>query len=258
MNQTLCQLIHGEPGVGKSWYAQTTPAPRLVLDAEGGSRAPWRNVNGKATRQKLVTWDPRHEPPEPNGWEVCYVAVQDFSTLGKAYAWLNSGRHPFKSVVIDSLTEIQKRCKDIIAGVDTLSDRQWGDLLLKMEHEVRFFRDLVFHPIHPLETVTFIALSDSRTGKYKPAVQGALSISLPGFVDLEGYLYNEQVVDPEDESKMTTERKLLIAPLTTQKGSYEAKDRTHLLTAKYGLTITNPDVEQMLEVLNEGDVYYAE
>jgi hypothetical protein len=190
------------------------------------------------------------------------VAVQDFGILNKVYQWLNAGRHPFRSVTIDSLTEIQKRCKDVVGGTETLTERNWGDILLKMEHEVRFYRDLVFHPTHPIESVTFIALTDPRTNHYKPAIQGALSISLPGFVDLEGYLYNEQVVKEIDgEDTLVTNRKLLIAPFKSSEApftSYEAKDRTHLLTAKYGLTITNPDIEEMLAVLNDGDVYYAE
>lgn len=242
MTATLCQLIHGEPGVGKSWYAQTTPAPRLVLDAEGGSRVPWRmRPNNVAEKQRLVKWNPaREEPPAPGDWEVCYVAVQDFQVMSQAYAWLNAGKHPFRSVVIDSLTEVQKRCRDQLGGNDTLTERNWGDLLIKMENLVRYYRDLTFHPTHPLDTVTFIALTDPRSGRSKPAIQGGLSISLPGYVDLEGYLYTEM----EDE---VNTRKLLINPV----GNFQAKDRTHLLTARYGPAIPNPDCEQMLAVLND-------
>jgi hypothetical protein len=250
---TLCQLIHGDPGVGKSWLGQSTPAPRLVLDAEGGSRIPWRMVDGKATRQKLITWDPAKTEPPPapvdGEWEVCYVAVQDFHTMSLVFDWLNTGRHPFRSVVIDSLTEVQKRCKDQVAGLATLSDREWGDLLIKMEHLVRYYRDLVFHPQHPIECVTFLALTEEKKGIMKPAIQGALSISLPGYVDLEGYLFVEETADGPV-------RKLLITPFTSANPphtQYQAKDRTHVLTVKYGSFVSNPDIEEMLKIKEEGE-----
>ncbi len=237
---TLCSLVHGAPGVGKTWLTQTSPAPRLVLDAEGGSRVPWRMVSGEGKRQKKVVWNPaREEPPAVGDWEVCYVAVQDFDVLKHTFNWLNTYDHPFRSVSLDSITEIQKRCKDLVSGTETLTERAWGDVLLKMEHTVRYYRDLVFHPKHPIEAVTFIALTDHRSGTNKPAIQGALSLSLPGFVDVEGYLFVTESGD----------RQMLINP----REGYEAKDRTHVLTLKYGASITNPDIEQMLDVINESE-----
>lgn len=236
-------LVHGEPGVGKSWFGQTTPAPRLVLDAEGGSRSPKRMlVDGTVQRQRMVTWDPqREEPPKAGDWDTCHVAVQDFTTVQRAYEWLHAGQHPFRSVVLDSLTEIQKRCKDSVSGTDTPTEQGWGLLLIRMEHLVRVqFRDLVFHPTHPLEAVVLLALTDEKKGKRRPAIQGALSTSLPGYMDVEGYMFVQ--VDESGEEW----RRLLIAP----RDGFEAKDRTHTLSAHYGAAITNPDVEEMLHVLN--------
>src|SRR5580700_4122970 len=98
--QTLCMLVHGDEGVGKSWLGQTTPAPRLVLDAEGGSRYPKRMVNGQVVRQRQVTWNPaRDDPPVDDGtWDTCHVVVRDFSAVTRVYEWLNAGKHPFRSV----------------------------------------------------------------------------------------------------------------------------------------------------------------
>lgn len=244
MEETLCALVHGEPGHGKSWLAQTCPAPRLILDAEGGSRRPKRmGKDGKVEKVPFVKWDPcKDPPPEPGEWETCLVIARDFLTIKRAYEWLNSGQHPFKSVGLDSLTEIQKRCKDALAGGETPTERQWGDLLIQMEGLVRQFRDLVFHPVNPLDVVLILALSVSKLGgKYKPAVQGALGVSLPGYVDLEGCL----IACPNEDGEM--ERRLLITPHP----SYEAKDRTHYLSEHYGSVIVNPDVERMLAIINE-------
>lgn len=242
--ENICALVHGEPGVGKSWFGQTTPAPRLVLDAEGGSRHPRRMTrDGKVVRVPKVIWDPtRDAPPEYDGtWESCHVFVRNYNIFERAYGWLNIHDHPFRSVVIDSLTEVQKRCKDAISAGETPSERQWGELLIKMELKVREFRDLMFHPTNPLDAVCILALTDPRGRKAKPAVQGALGLSLPGYVDLEGYLG----AFPRDDGD-GLERRMLIQPLP----EYEAKDRTHTLSQHWGMSIPNPDFTEMLEVYN--------
>ena len=248
---TICLLVHGMEGVGKSWLGQTTPSPRLVADCEGGSRKGYarrRLANGTVVKQKLIEWDPlSEEPPEVGEWDVAHVTVRSYEDVNAMYAWLNAGNHPFKSVVLDSLTEIQKRCKDAISGTETPTERDWGLLLIKMEHLVRAFRDLAFHPSNPLEAVVLLALTHEKSGRFKPAVQGALGVSLPGYVDVEGYLY----VAPETEDEPEC-RRMLITP----NDGYAAKDRTHVLSETYGSSIVNPDVEQMLDVLNseeEGD-----
>lgn len=245
---TICMLVHGEEGAGKSWFGQTSPAPRLVLDCEGGSRQGYarRYIDGKGVKQKMVEWDPtKDEPPEVGEWDVCHVTVREYSDMDMAYRWLASGRHPFRSVVLDSLTEIQKRAKDAISGTDTPTERDWGLLLIKLEHLVRSFRDLTFNPVKPVEAVVILALTmlDKRNRR-SPAVQGAIGTSLPGYVDCEGFLYAAPATETEPAA-----RKLLIQPVP----GYAAKDRTHILTETYGPTITNPDIESMLQVLNDDE-----
>ncbi len=245
--ENICALVHGDGGMGKSWLGQTTPAPRLVLDAEGGSRSPKRMVDGQRVRQRKIRWDPhRDDPPAAGEWDIAHVRVLDWDTVDKVYEWLEAGRHPFKSVVLDSLTEIQQRCKDQIMGDDDeMTQRKWGTLKTRMEHKVRAFRDLVQHPKNPLDAVVFLALTQDKDGKRKPLIEGALGKSLPGYVDLEGYLY-VYVDDDGDET-----RQMLIVPRTIKGVAYEAKDRTDTLSQHYGPAVAEPDFEQMLAVLNE-------
>jgi hypothetical protein len=209
-DETLIILIHGESGVGKTPVSHTAPAPRLVLDSENGSRF----VKGAR-----IKWDPNSEaPPVHDGtWETCVVQCRDFQTFLNAYAWLNSGQHPFRSVLVDSLTELQKRCKDQIKGTDeVVNERQWGILLDRMEKAVRELRDLTMHPTNPIQAVVLLALTDDKTGKFRPLIQGALGKSIVGFVDVIGYLY----VDSDDQGLPM--RKMLVQPI----GPYVAKDRT--------------------------------
>ncbi len=248
IERRICALIFAGPKIGKSWLGATTPAPRLVIDVEGGSSFAKRVVDGKKTKQRIIRWDPHKDPPpKADGtWDTCQVIVLKHETLERTYKWLETSDHDFASVVIDSLTEVQKRCKDAISGVETPSERDWGALLIRMEHLVRAFRDLHEHPTHPIKCVVILALMDDRKEKkVRPAVQGALSVSLPGYVDLEGYLY----VSTDEEGTQT--RVLLINPLTIKGVTYECGDRTDDLTEYYGPAITAPDFEQMLAVINE-------
>lgn len=240
---TLCMLVHGQEGVGKSWIGQSTPSPRLVLDAEGGSsKIPWRAVKGEGVRQKMIKWDPKKEdPPQPGKWDTCNVIVRSYSDVAEAYAWLESGDHDFASVVLDSVTEIQQRCKDDIGGGSALRIQDWDLMLIRMGQLLRNFRDLTFHKTNPLDAVVFLALSAQMNDKWRPDLQGKLTRALPGYVDLEGYMYVKEL---DDES---LERRLLIQPLE----GFAAKDRTHVLSQHYGQEIRNPDIEEMLKVLND-------
>lgn len=244
--RSLAICVHGEPGVGKSWLGATAPAYRLVLDAEGGSRfAPGAKVY----------WDPAaEEPPQPGqgrpsptatevqdvDWRSCVVQLRDFNTMEKAYQWLLSGRHPFRSVVVDSLTELQKRVIDQTSGVSQPTQAEWGAILRVMEDQVRKLRDLLAHPTRPLECVVLIALSHLRDHKFRPFVKGQLELTLPGLVDVVGYLSVEIGADGQPS------RRLLIAPI----GEFDAKDRTHVLTATYGVVVQEPDLSAFLDVID--------
>lgn len=226
----LSTVIHAESGVGKSWLADTAPAPRLILDAEGGSKF--------TPSQPKVFWDPRTGPP-PLGAETVIVLVRDFQTMQLAYQWLNSGQHDFVSVVLDSVTELQKRCKDAIKAMEGAGGfriQDWGTLLDDMELLVRQFRDLWMHPVKPVPVTVFItttAMDDK--GMYRPHVQGGLKLSLPYFVDVVGYLY------AATSETGDLERRLLVQPSP----GFIAKDRTDRL----GYEVANPNIITMLDAI---------
>lgn len=189
IQEGLTFLVHGDTKVGKSWFADTAPGPRLILDAEGGNSSRW-------TPSKKRTWDPlREQPPPADGsWETCIVNVRNYRTVQQAYAWLDSGQHPFRSVIIDSVSETQQRAIDDLVGVDPMRREDWGTLLRQMSKTIRDFRDLANHPTNPLAAVIFVAMSREHNGKSVPYVQGQLATILPYQVDVLGYL--TQIPDP--------------------------------------------------------------
>jgi hypothetical protein len=225
----VCFLVHGESKVGKTYLAATLRPPPLILDAEGGTRF---------LRQPKIEWDGTSEPPKPGSWEVCIVPVRSYSTLQSVYAWLNSGKHPFRSVTIDSLSEAQQRCVDAMAGTNAMSQQMWGDLLRQMSALVRAFRDLVTHPTNPLNAVLLITMTREQNGKRVPYVQGQLATTLPYYIDIVGY-YTMHTTDDG-----TPVRRLWVQPHPL----FEAGDRTGLL----GQAVDNPNITSLLNTIHEG------
>lgn len=233
----LSFLIHGPSKSGKSWLANTAPGPRLVLDAEGNTRF----LRGRKTEWKN-TFEP---PPADDGtWDTCVVYIRDFTTLSHVYQWLSAGKHPFRSIILDSLTEVQQKCVDMIAGVEAMRIQDYGELARKVSSLVRQYRDLLVHPTNPLDAVVYTAQTkQNQDGKWFPFVQGQLATSLPYYVDLVGYLKAEI----KEEDGFTNYL------LTKPHIAFEAGDRTGI----FPQYITNPNIADMLESfckeINQGE-----
>lgn len=223
MQGRLNILIYGPAGTGKTPIGHTTPAPRLVLDAEAGSEFIYAPGG-------MVEWDPRTEPiPEGGGtdWETCVVRTQDWRTFEAAIDALN-GVHPFVSVTLDSLTEIQKRCRDNLEANSrngAMTEAAWGVLLREMESKLRLLRDLVPRKGNTLQVVVTLALLDdtelrqTRGGKNRPLLQGSLKRGVVSLPDVVGFLY--PAADEEGNP--------IVALQITPSEDVDAKDRTRSL-----------------------------
>lgn len=234
MSETLVAVVHGESGAGKSYFGGTVPTPALVLEAEGGSRF----VKAlKPTRR----WDPLTEaPPVDDGtFKSVFVDVLDWPTLDAAYRWLASGQHPFKSVILDSLTEAQKRLVDKVAGTEQPTLQDWGIIGRHFEDMVRKFRDLYRHPTNPLN-VLLLCLTHERDNERRPFLKGQIELTLPAFVDVVAYLSTEQGPSGNVVHKMQ------IVPLN----NIIAKDRTGVLVDKYGPYIIDANFTEWLKILD--------
>lgn len=191
-DQVLSMLIHGSSKVGKSTLAFTGPFPLCVLDAEGSTK--FINSAGFRSPEKIrkVYWNPMIGPPPRHDgtWEVCVVNVPDWQTMKNAYEHLRVSPHDFQSLSLDSITEIQRKCKkNIKTGQFQIQD--WGSLLDEMDALIRGFRDLILLD-NALRVVVFIAETEkNKTGKWTPNMQGSIAVSLPYWVDICGYAYQD-------------------------------------------------------------------
>lgn len=213
VTRSVSILVHGASKSGKSSFSVTTPTPRLYLDVESASRfLPIRPV----------IWSPdTSAPPENDGsWDTAVVPTRDWGTVQKTYQWLNSGQHPFRSLTIDSISELQQRYIEVTAGREQLTQQGWGDVFRTVSGLVRDIRDLTMHPTNPLEAIVMTAMTRQVDGMWKPWCQGQLATVLPYLLDVCGYLWVEQTVD-ELTGQQSESRKLL----TRRTAQFEAGER---------------------------------
>lgn len=191
MHPALSMLVHGPSGAGKSLLGASTPWPRVILDVESAARF---------LPLKAVKWDPANPPPAPpkiakDGdpeWDTAVVTVHRWADVLAALDWLKQGDHPFKSVTVDSISELQYRYIEHVAGRDTMKIQDWGAALREVGGFARDMRDLTEHPTNPLSAVVFTAMTkEDNQGIMRPYLQGQLGAQIPYLFDVCAWLYAE-------------------------------------------------------------------
>jgi hypothetical protein len=232
VQRSLTLMVYGESKVGKSTFAATAPYPRLMLDVEGGHR--FLPINVKY-------WDPvRENPPVADGtWDTVVVKVQDYDDVLKAYQWLQTGQHQFKSLIIDSISELQVKCMDKIAGTEQMKMQQWGELLRHMGALLRDLRDLTMHPTQPLEAVVLTAMSKpSQDGRARPYLQGQLAIQAPYFYDILGALTVEQFNHPDPMQPPYQVRRMYVERTPEYEAGERVQGRLGKIVEEANLSVT--------------------
>lgn len=208
MDRSLTMLLYGASGAGKSSLAITSPGPRLLLDTEGGAYR-FLPIKGKK-------WFPLQGPPPENDgtWDTAVVVIQNYAEFMKALEYLRVGQHPFKSVILDSISELQDKLMNQIVGSTTeaLQQQQWGEMLRHLTTAMRDLRDLASHPTNPLEAVVITAMAkkDAKTGKFTPSLQGQSATVLPYLYDLTGALAVVSRPNPDPSQPPLKARELYI------------------------------------------------
>lgn len=213
---TVKMLVYGDPGVGKTVFSCSGDRT-IFIDVEGGSLSIQKRIKDKkVVRKRFDTFD----------------EIEEF------VRGLREKGSKADTLVIDSITELQKKLMDSIVDQhpevkrpygDGLTVGDWGYNTERMRRFIRMARDLDMNVIF-----TALAMDEKNemTGAVKtlPKMSSKLSADVCGYVDIVGYLYVDNVTDEDGESVPV--RRMLVQPV----GMYYAKDRSGAL----GNVIDNP------------------
>ena len=231
-------FIHGWWGSGKSWLAVTAPGPRLVLDTEGGSRD---------TPTNHIQWDGRSDLPDLDKDDSVIVDIESYAQVESIMHYLRKGQHPFESLIIDSMHELQDMLKQQVADPgeaydpNAVFERQaWGRLKNNMGLLMRQTRDLTRVKSNKQINVVIVSGTDDEMVPAKPMLEGGARKIVLSFYDVVGYLRTAPAQGGEEV------RVLQITPSPTA----TAKCRLHNLKVKHGTEIVNPDIRKMIQVVN--------
>jgi AAA domain-containing protein len=222
-------LVYGRSGVGKTRLAGSAFAvPEmnrlLMIDIEGGS----------LTLRKDFP-------------DVELVRVQNWTDMQKVYDGLYAGGHGFKTVILDSLTEIQKfNMSDIMRklvdktdgerDMDVPSLREYLKNLEQTRRFVRAFRDL---PINVIFTALEREDKDRMNRPIKlPSLSGKMSQEVAAFLDIVLYYATKEVEGPDGKRQL----RVLQSQATE---STIAKDRSGLLPP----VMTEPDMAKLYDII---------
>jgi len=239
-------LLHGSAGHGKSTIAVSAckdhrMTPVLILDVEGG--APFRLLG--VPKDKVTVIRLR---------ETATLTVMQ--QLTRYYELLRRGKHPYKTVIIDSLSELQKRgLKEIIRKgskkepITTFLDDieepeaatqpEYGQSHMQMTRLVRYFQDLPMH-------VIFTSISGMTEDEKSKTLIQQLSLPAKQGNDIAG---NPDIVGCVVPF-VDTETKNLIRRIHFQPSrNIIAKDRTHSLGLYMDFDVDDPIMTRMLDAV---------
>ena len=264
-------LVYGDPGSGKTVFAGSANNSKdtgrtLFLDAEGGETSlfnfypdidvvPIHSIKDfqevydflhmHLKLKSIYTGEREHKKVNQKQAKEKLAKLE-----AKVFDTNREEARLYKSVVMDTFTEMQKYVMADIQGIDAskldLIDKEidmpklqdWAKNSETIRAIARAFRNLEMHVIltaHAQES------KDDKTGANHtlPDLPGKLARQIMGFVDIVGYLYTAE----NEEEENNDFRNIL---LTRPKGKYSAKDRFN----KLGDHIELPTMEKIFKLIN--------
>jgi len=256
-------IVYGRHGAGKTeLFATAVDVPEmcdvLLISAESGSMTiadspRIKNPEGifeiKVTTFKAVA--------QINEFLTAYCAARDrndevkMKQLYSQVSGIPLAEIPvaprFRTVILDSLTEIEVYCTYGILGIDSekvihedIDTAGWPEFRKNNEMVkllVRAFRNL---PMHVLMTCAEQYTQDEqKRHHYTPALTGKLSAQVQGFVDIVGWI----TVGAVPEGQIEAARRVYIQPISSGP-KFDAKNRRSVYPHPY---FDNPSMASIMK-----------
>lgn len=199
---SLFIIGHGGAGSGKTSLSLTGPSPTLLFDIETASRF--------IDRSRRVYWNPAKGEQIPDLSDktdpIVVVRVKNMSDVESAMKVLRSHKHPFKTVVWDSISEVIDKVKREISS-DQFKIQEWGELGRKMGDMLREIRDLAADPDSPIMIAFAITMTKYIPGnpdkgtsdRWEPLLEGSIKSVAPYLSDMVAFIeLEEKPVDPKN------------------------------------------------------------
>lgn len=154
-DNAFSMLLYGRSGTGKTAIGSTFPKPLLLLDVQ---------EEGHDTIAKVP--------------QIDRLPIEDWNEIEQTYWYLKSGDHPYKTVMIDQITQMQDLAMKSVRGEstkredDTISRREWGQIGGKMKTWLFNYRDLIRDGTY----VVFVA--HERTNSTEESVEDQIDPSI--------------------------------------------------------------------------------
>lgn len=217
-------LIYARNGVGKTRFAATAPDVLIIDIHQRGTRST-RGSGAKVRR--ISTWE----------------------DVGYAYWYLRAAKHGYKTVAIDTITDMQNVCLRYVLGEAEERDpnressspdkRAYGRAGKLMEAQLLAFRNL---PMHVIFLAQERVITDDDTGEpllHTPDLPNSSRGVAMGSVGVIGRLYQREVkTKAKGRTKSKWETRLLVGPHE----EYDTKDRTGGL----GTVVRNPTMSTII------------
>lgn len=238
-------IVYSPPGHGKTTLLGSAAAdprlsPMLLIEFEGGTMS----IKSKIEKVSLDDLGKK----KPKAGTIHSVEIRSWKDFDQVYDFLLTADHPYRSIGLDSLSEMnylnlqtildEAHSLDKKHDEDVLEQRDYLKSASQMRRLVRYFRDL---PMHVFMTSGAQQGQDPRTKTQMMmlALTGKLAFEIPGLFDIVGYL---AMVDQDDG---TTERWLFTQPT----GRFDAKDRTE--GGRLGEYVVNPTLPMILDLIEK-------
>lgn len=249
----LKMMIYGDYGTGKTTFAGSSEDVKgmkdvLVIDAESGNLSlanrnidviPVREYSQFARVHEFLRLHCKYRDEKNKEALIKLETMFRDEEVATPKVW--------RTVVIDSLSEVQKYCMYQLLGIkigeqklDLLPDspefKEWGQSAEMIRLLVRSFRDLPMNVIFVCSQR--VEQDEQKKMHYGPALPGKLANEVQGFLDVVGYL---AVDNRQTQEGLITTRRLFIQPSKV----YQAKNRLTQAPVAY---IDDPTMQKLIDL----------